>query len=262
MSDEANTKSNSNLNEASETNNNTNNKKPQRRFDLKNYAIKLGEKTYPLPGWHAKPKTNSLLVVLTSRGCECGQVLLANPCCNKRHNLDITIKKILREATPEDLINYKSLTLEKTRFYKRAREIAASSAPNISIRNCDLLFDRKKIIYYYIINTDSANKKIKEQLKSLSTQIKKELNLTIEYKETNSKTLAKSIGGFGPCGRHLCCTTFLDKIKATSVKMAKTQNLSINIAKLSGQCCKLKCCLRYELDLYKDSEEKKIKKKK
>ena len=110
------------------------------------------------------------------------------------------------------------------------------------------MFDRTKIIIYFL---SESRVDFRDLLKDLAS----ELHCRIELRQIGSRDKAKMVGGIGVCGLKLCCATFLNEFDGISITMAKNQMLALNIPKLSGQCGKLMCCLKYENDAYTDIQK-------
>ena len=110
-------------------------------------------------------------------------------------------------------------------------------------------FDNNKVIFYF---TADGRIDFRELVKNLATIFK----TRIELRQIGVRDEAKMIGGLGPCGRPLCCSTFLGDFASVSIKMAKEQNLSLNPTKISGICGRLMCCLNYEQETYEDIRKK------
>src|SRR5512141_2356633 len=148
--------------------------------------------------------------------------------------------RVVRKATTEDIV---------TRMKHEQREREAFRVALLKIRERGLamkltrveqLFDSSKLIFYF---TADARVDFRELVRDLAG----EFRTRIEMRQIGVRDEAKLIGGYGTCGRPLCCTTWLQSFEPVSIKMAKQQDLSLNPSKLSGLCGRLKCCLRYEL---------------
>lgn len=112
----------------------------------------------------------------------------------------------------------------------------------------EFTFDRNKVIFYF---TADGRVDFRELVKDLASIFK----TRIELRQIGVRDEAKMLGGIGPCGRMLCCSTFLGDFEPVSIKMAKDQNLSLNPTKISGLCGRLMCCLKYENDEYETAKE-------
>ena len=187
-------------------------------------------------------KVHDKVVVETVRGLELGEVKVG---LKKVEEVQIStaLKPILRKANEEDLANFAK---NEENAYK-AEETFASCVKeqklDMHLVSAEYTLDGTKVIFTYI-----ADERVdfRELLKVLASK----LHCRIELKQIGARDRAKAIGGLGPCGLPLCCSTFLSDFEGISINMAKNQLLALNIAKLSGQCGKLVCCLKYEDSLY------------
>ena len=148
--------------------------------------------------------------------------------------------RVVRRATRDDVV---------TRLKQQHREQDAQRICLLKIRERGLamklarveqLFDGSRLIFYY---TAEGRVDFRELVRDLAAHFR----IRIEMRQIGVRDEARMLGGYGSCGRPLCCTTFLQTFEPISIKMAKQQNLSLNPSKLSGMCGRLKCCLRYEL---------------
>ena len=151
-----------------------------------------------------------------------------------------TPARVLRRASREDVLS---------RFRHEQREREAKQMCLLKIRERGLamklakveqLFDGSKLVFYF---TAEGRVDFRELVRELASDFR----VRIEMRQIGPRDEAKMIGGYGTCGRPLCCTTWLTSFQPISIKMAKRQNLSLNPSRLSGACGRLKCCLRYEL---------------
>ena len=184
------------------------------------------------------------VVVETVRGLELGTIKIgARPASEVK--LATAIKPILRVANEEDINNY-TKNLEQA---KLAEETFINSVKeqnlDMYLVSAEYILDGTKVIFTYI-----ADERVdfRELLKVLAAK----LRCRIELRQIGARDRAKAIGGLGPCGLPLCCSTFLSDFEGISINMAKNQLLALNISKLSGQCGKLVCCLKYEDSLYSE----------
>src|SRR5699024_10803505 len=118
----------------------------------------------------------------------------------------------------------------------------------MNVVDVEYTFDRNKVIFYF---TAEGRVDFRELVKDLASLFK----TRIELRQIGVRDEAKMLGGVGPCGRMLCCSTFLGDFDSVSIKMAKDQSLSLNPAKISGLCGRLMCCLKYESDNYEEAKE-------
>ena len=182
------------------------------------------------------------VIVETTIGKEIGRVAVG-PKPMSGLNFDKEIKPILRRAVKSDLV----LKDENKKLADEAARIFANESEKLNLNmrliSAEYTLDRAKILFTY-----SSDDRIdfRELLKILASQ----LHCRIELKQITSRERAQLIGGIGVCGLPLCCTTFFTTFEGISLNRAKNQMLAINIPKLSGQCGKLLCCLKYEDDQY------------
>jgi len=189
--------------------------------------------TAPRPGEH--------VVVQSEAGPAMGTVVRGLPqTAERRLPAGGDAPRIIRVATHDDIV---------TRLKHEQRERDAHRIASLKIRERGLgmkltkteqTFDGSRLIFYF---TAEGRVDFRELVRELAT----EFHTRIEMRQIGVRDEAKMIGGYGTCGRPLCCTTFLTSFEPVSIKMAKQQDLSLNPSKLSGLCGRLKCCLRYEL---------------
>ncbi|MFA5880246.1 MAG: regulatory iron-sulfur-containing complex subunit RicT [Candidatus Margulisiibacteriota bacterium] len=199
---------------------------------------------------------DDLLILDTNRGQEFGKIIYYYNCCrdSKKHR-EVIIKKIVRKANEEDLEIIKAIPKLEQEFKAKIHNILKSFNLHNEAKVCklDLLFD-KKSLYVFLKRLNDKNEKKKLPIAELINDLKKEFHLNIFLEEISERNFAQKIGGLGICGYPLCCKRFQNKLSSVSVKFAREQNLAINLQKLSGQCNKLKCCIKYEKSNYKDGK--------
>ena len=187
-------------------------------------------------------KVHDKVVVETIRGLELGTVKIGRKNISEVQ-LGTALKPILRKATDEDIANYS----KNEETSAKAQETFVSCVKELNLDmylvSAEYTLDATKVIFTYI-----ADERVdfRELLKVLAAK----LHCRIELRQIGARDRAKAIGGLGPCGLPLCCATFLSDFEGISINMAKNQLLALNISKLSGQCGKLVCCLKYEDSLY------------
>ena len=181
------------------------------------------------------------IVVQTSEGPAVGTVARTIPALAERRSPPAdSPARVVRRATKEDIV---------TRLKQEQREKEAHRVCLLKIKERQLamkltrveqLFDGSRLIFYY---TADGRVDFRELVRDLAAHFR----TRIEMRQIGVRDEARMLGGYGPCGRPLCCTTWLQSFEPISIRMAKQQNLSLNPSKLSGMCGRLKCCLRYEL---------------
>lgn len=183
------------------------------------------------------------VIVETSRGLEFGEVVV-NPKIVSEEEIVQPLKSVLRKASPEDMEKVaENRNNEKEAYDICLKKIDKHGLP-MKLVDVEYTFDNNKIIFYF---TADGRVDFRELVKDLARVFR----TRIELRQIGVRDEAKMLGGLGPCGRQLCCSTFLRDFEPISIKMAKTQDLSLNPAKISGICGRLMCCLKYECQNYR-----------
>jgi cell fate regulator YaaT (PSP1 superfamily) len=156
------------------------------------------------------------------------------------------MKKVLRYATDRDLDLRQQNKAREPEAVIRSRAIARQLKLDMKISQVEMQADGRKATFFYIAD---GRVDFRELIKVYASEFK----VKVEMRQIGARQEAGKVGGIGSCGRELCCSTWLTDFKSVNTTMARYQNLSINQAKLSGQCGRLKCCLNYELDTYLDA---------
>ena len=149
-------------------------------------------------------------------------------------------KKVLRKATQEDVVVRLKRQQREQEAYRIALLKIRERGLEMKLARVEQLFDGSRLIFYF---TAEGRVDFRELVRELAS----EFHTRIEMRQIGARDEAKMLGGYGSCGRPLCCTTWLNSFEPVSIKMAKQQELSLNPSRLSGLCGRLKCCLRYEL---------------
>ncbi len=184
-------------------------------------------------------------------GFDIGQVSLTGELVKlqmKKYSVvdDSTIKRVLRVASEEDLKQWQAQKDREQEVMVRSRAIAKQLNLDMKVCEVEIQADGKKATFFY-----TANQRVdfRELIKLYAGDFK----VKVEMRQIGARQESAKVGGIGSCGRELCCSTWLTDFKSVNTTSARYQNLSINQAKLSGQCGRLKCCLNYELDTYMDA---------
>lgn len=190
-------------------------------------------------------KEGDFVIVETVRGIEYGQVVVG-PKMVKEEDIVQPLKKVLRLATAEDIkINQENKEKEKEAFDICLKKINEHKL-EMKLIDIEYTFDNNKVIFYF---TADGRIDFRELVKDLASIFR----TRIELRQIGVRDEAKMIGGLGPCGRTMCCYSFLGEFYPVSIKMAKEQKLSLNPAKISGICSRLMCCLNYEHHIYEEN---------
>lgn len=189
-------------------------------------------------------KKGKFVVVETARGIEFGECVIG---VKEIPESDIVapLKSVIRVAEEEDMSKHKENKIKEKDALDICLKKIEEHGLNMKLIDVEYTFDNNKVIFYF---TADGRVDFRELVKDLATIFK----TRIELRQIGVRDEAKMLGGLGPCGRPLCCSTFLGDFASVSIKMAKEQNLSLNPTKISGICGRLMCCLNYEQSTYED----------
>lgn len=194
-------------------------------------------------------KVGDYAIVETARGIEFGEVVIG-PKEVTEEEIIAPLKKVLRVATDEDKIKNEENKAKETQAFDICLKKIEEHGLSMKLVDVEYTFDNNKVIFYF---TADGRVDFRELVKDLASIFK----TRIELRQIGVRDEAKMVGGLGPCGRPMCCKTFLGEFEPVSIKMAKEQNLSLNPTKISGICGRLMCCLKYEQETY-DSIRKRL----
>ena len=188
------------------------------------------------------------VVVETSMGEDVGEVVI-----NKRKipedKLSTSLKKVVRIATNKDLKKLEDNKIKEKKAFQKCKEKIKEHKLDMNLVDVEYKFDNSKIIFYF---TADGRVDFRELVKDLAAIYK----TRIELRQIGVRDEVRKIGGNGVCGRELCCCSFLNNFDIVSIKMAKEQSASLNPSKISGNCGRLMCCLKYEQEVYEDKIKK------
>ena len=202
-----------------------------------------GKIYYFSPG-KLKVKTGDYVIVETARGLEYGYVVIGNKEVDDSKVIQ-PLKPVMRMATEQDTRQAEENKEKEKEAFKICLEKIRKHKLEMKLIDVEYTFDNNKVIFYF---TADGRVDFRELVKDLATIFK----TRIELRQIGVRDEAKMLGGLGPCGRPMCCSTFLGDFASVSIKMAKEQNLSLNPTKISGICGRLMCCLNYEQSTYED----------
>lgn len=216
-------------------------------YDVVGVRFKKAGKVYYFDPNQFDISENEFVIVETVRGIEYGKVVITKKQVDE-NDVVLPLKKVIRIANEND----RTIVEENNHAAKEAYQVCQQKVVehNLDMKLVDVeyTFDRNKIIFYF---TADGRIDFRELVKDLAAIFR----TRIELRQIGVRDEAKMLGGIGPCGRMLCCSTFLGDFEPVSIKMAKDQNLSLNPAKISGLCGRLMCCLKYENDEYEAAKE-------
>ncbi len=187
------------------------------------------------------------VIVETARGTEFGTVT-SDILEIKDDEIVAPLKQVVRVADENDLRRHEDNLAKKERAMGLCQEKVDKHGLEMKLVDVEYTFDNSKIIFYF---TADGRVDFRELVKDLASIFK----MRIELRQIGVRDVAKMLGGIGCCGKDLCCATWLSDFHPVSIKMAKTQNLSLNPTKISGVCGRLMCCLKYENDVYTEMKK-------
>ena len=189
-------------------------------------------------------KKGNYVIVETARGIEFGECVIGIKEI-KEEDIVSPLKSVIRIADEKDINKHKENKDKEKEALDICLEKIEEHKLDMKLIDVEYTFDNNKVIFYF---TADGRVDFRELVKDLATIFK----TRIELRQIGVRDEAKMIGGLGPCGRSMCCSTFLGDFASVSIKMAKEQNLSLNPTKISGICGRLMCCLNYEQTTYED----------
>lgn len=210
-------------------------------------------------GFYSNPakldlKEGDIVAVEAALGHDIGIVSLSGELVREQMRMKKTdlnrnpLKKVYRKAKPHDIEKWQQAIALEYETMIQSRKIAADLKLNMKIGDVEYQGDKTKAIFYYIAED-------RVDFRTLIKVLAETFHIRIEMKQIGARQEAGRIGGIGPCGLKLCCSTFITNFVSVSTSAARYQDISLNPQKLAGQCGKLKCCLNYEVDAYIDAQK-------
>ena len=214
------------------------------KLEVVDIQFRPGQKVYFFDpdGMQFVPGDN--VIMDTARGPEFGICSGGNHTV-RRKDIVSPLRKVLRKATAQDMKIVADNRAREKRAYEVCLQKITEHGLDMQLVSAECAFDGSKILFYF---TADERVDFRELVKNLAGIF----HTRIELRQIGVRDKAKMVGGLGICGRPFCCASFLDDFQPVSIKMAKTQNLSLNPTKISGTCGRLMCCLKYEQDAYED----------
>ncbi len=226
-----------------ETQNTTTPQLPE-QFEVVDIQFRPGQKIYFFdPAGHTL-KAGDHVIIDTARGPEYGLCTGGNHTV-ARKDVVAPLRPVLRLATQQDARIAAENQEKEKKAYEICLEKIAEQKLDMQLVSAECAFDGSRILFFF---TADERVDFRELVKTLASIF----HTRIELRQIGVRDKAKMVGGLGICGRPFCCASFLDDFQPVSIKMAKTQNLSLNPTKISGTCGRLMCCLKYEQDAYED----------
>lgn len=224
----------------------------QKDTDFVEVQFKNTRKGYFLNSTKIPLEKGDVVAVESSPGHDIGEVTLVGRLVllqMKKNNVNpakVEIRRVYRKAKETDLEKFQEAKAREQDTMIRARQIAESLKLNMKIGDVEFQGDGNKAIFYYIADD-------RVDFRQLIKVFAETFRVRIEMKQIGARQEAGRIGGIGPCGRELCCSSWITTFNSVSTSAARYQDISLNPQKLAGQCAKLKCCMNYELDSYVDA---------
>lgn len=182
------------------------------------------------------------VIVETSEGEEIAEVMIPNRKISEE-KIVAPLKKVIRIANPRDMKHFEECKKKEKEAFEFCNKKIKEHKLKMNLTDVECKFDNTKLLFFF---TADGRIDFRELVKDLATNYK----TRIELRQIGVRDEVKRIGGNGICGRELCCCSFLNNFETVSIKMAKDQNLSLNPTKISGNCGRLMCCLKYEDEVY------------
>jgi cell fate regulator YaaT (PSP1 superfamily) len=215
-------------------------------YDVVGVRFKKAGKIYYFDPGDLSIQKDDFVIVETVRGVEYGKAVVARKQVDE-NDVVLPLKKVVRIAEQKDRMIVDENKQAAQEAYDVCNEKVNEHQLDMKLVDVEYTFDRNKIIFYF---TADGRVDFRELVKDLAAIFR----TRIELRQIGVRDEAKMLGGIGPCGRMLCCSTFLGDFDPVSIKMAKDQNLSLNPTKISGLCGRLMCCLKYENDEYEEAK--------
>ncbi|MGL5296254.1 MAG: PSP1 domain-containing protein [Culicoidibacterales bacterium] len=189
-------------------------------------------------------KKGTPVIVETARGLELGYVVISNREVDQA-DVVLPLRTVIRKATPKDVAQYEKNKHDAKAAIPVCQRLITKNALEMNLLEAEYTFERERLIFFF---TAEGRVDFRELVKDLASQFR----TRIELRQVGVRDEAKIVGGLGPCGYELCCSTFLSDFATVTIRMAKNQNFSLNPTKISGACGRLLCCLKYENEVYEE----------
>ena len=217
---------------------------PDTQVEVVDIQFRPGQKVYFFDPDGESFAAGDNVIIDTARGAEFGT------CVGGNHTIPMKdvvapLRKVIRRATAQDEKTVAENRAKEKKAYDICLQKIADHGLDMQLVSAEYAFDGSKILFYF---TADERVDFRDLVKNLASV----LHSRIELRQIGVRDKAKMVGGLGICGRPFCCASFLEDFQPVSIKMAKTQNLSLNPTKISGTCGRLMCCLKYEQEAYED----------
>lgn len=207
-----------------------------------------GKRIYYFDPANIKPNFGDDVIVETERGLQYGKIATLIVEKNEK-SLNMPLKRIIRIATKDDRKKHELNLNEEKKAMKECEKLIKKYNLNMKVIDANFTFDKEQLMYHFLSDSRIDFRNLAKELAGI-------FKTRIELRQIGVRDEVKRIGGNGVCGRELCCCAFLSDFETVSIKMAKEQNISLNPSKISGNCGRLMCCLKYEQEVYEEKLEK------
>ena len=214
------------------------------QVEVVDIQFRPGQKIYFFDPAGFSLQSGDHVIIDTARGPEYGTCVSGNHTVSGK-DIVVPLRPVLRPATRQDEETAAKNQETEQKAYRVCLEKIAEQELDMQLVSAECAFDGSRILFFF---TADERVDFRDLVKSLASTF----HTRIELRQIGVRDKAKMVGGLGICGRPFCCASFLDDFQPVSIKMAKTQNLSLNPTKISGTCGRLMCCLKYEQDAYED----------
>ncbi|NIR52805.1 hypothetical protein GWO43_29700 [candidate division KSB1 bacterium] len=193
-------------------------------------------------------KVNDYAIVEADKGVDFGRINQVNGLINQKFGKG-KLKKVIRKSMKQDWYQFQENLKEEKKAFEICKEKIAKHKLKMKLVDCEFQFDKKKITFHF-----TADKRV--DFRKLVKDVAGIYRTRIEFRQIGARDESRRLGGYGVCGRKLCCSAWIKDFKPITTQAAKDQNLSLNPSKLAGVCGRLKCCLMYERDFYNEAIKK------
>ncbi len=207
-------------------------------------SFKHNSKIYYFSPNNNKLSKGTKVIVNTERGLQFGNVELENFKIDSS-KIKSSLSKVIRVATKKDEEKHLKNVEDAKKALKKCKELVEKHNLNMMILDSNYTFDRSQLLFTFLSDNRVDFRKLAKDLANI-------YKTRIELRQVGVRDKAKEVGGFGSCGRELCCSKFLCDLDSVSINMAKTQNIALNPTKINGVCGRLLCCLKYENECYRE----------
>lgn len=217
-------------------------------IEIVGVSLKKGGKIYYFSPNGLKLEKGNNVIVKTERGLQFGIVETENTEIEEQ-KLKATLSEVVRVCSKKDIETNEKNIIDAKKTLKKCKELVEKYDLNMMILDASYTFDRSQLLFTFLADNRVDFRKLAKDLASI-------YKTRIELRQVGVRDKAKEIGGYGSCGRPLCCSKFLCDFDSVSINMAKNQNIALNPTKINGACGRLLCCLKYEDECYKEYSKK------